>query len=78
MEALGGSHQAAQDHEEAATIAMGRNRVEGGVTSSPLYTSATSRSGAPCQDRASDFLTSSHEGLQGPETLLTLKSWSPP
>lgn len=48
------------------------------MASSPLYTSETSRSGAPCQDRVSDFLTSSHEGLQGPETPLTVKSWSPP
>lgn len=30
MEALGGSHQAAQDREAAATIVMGRNWVEGG------------------------------------------------
>lgn len=48
------------------------------MASSPLYTSETTRSGAPCQDRVSDFLTSSHEGLQGPETPLTVKSWSPP
>lgn len=48
------------------------------MTSRPLCTSATSQPRAPPQDRVSDFLTSSQEGLQGPETPLILKSWSLP
>lgn len=67
---------AARDHGEAV-IVMGSNR-EGGQASSPSTRQKLPRSGASCQDRVSDFLTSSHEGLQGPETPLTVKSWSPP
>lgn len=60
VEALGGSHQAARDHGEAAAIVMGSNRVEGGrgfqpplhVRNFPIWSSLPRQS-----VRLLDFLT---------------------